>query len=274
MEKKLDARDCIRVVTSNDFLKVEGLCDLKLNSLKLLYLTISQCQMNDDRFYTCKFSTAELSKLWGVSRQRVHQIYDEVKPDLHDFSTNIYKSNASGETKIYLIHMISMITTVLDKKSNMSSIEIEIDHNAEDLFLKLDKNFSKPLLCDFNKMKSVDSVLIWHLIQIKTRSKKPVNKKIELELSDIELRKITGNLEKYSNNYEFKRRVLDKAIKDIEKCCFVKINCKSVKSGRYIIGYKLILTNKYAIPEDKLSNKSKKAIERAKKINKEKKVIF
>lgn len=268
MEKKLDARDCIRVVTSNDFLKVEGLCDLKLNSLKLLYLTISQCKINDDRFYTCKFSTAELSKLWGVSRQRVHQIYDEVKPDLHDFSTNIYKSNASGETKIYLIHMISMITTVLDKKANMSSIEIEIDHNAEDLFLKLDKNFSKPLLCDFNKMKSVNSILIWHLIQIKTRSKKPVNKKLQVELSDIELRKLTGTLEKYPRNYDFKKSVIDRAIKDIQKCCFTKVEYKSIKSGKYVTGYKFILTSIFDIPEEKLSTNAKKAIARAKIINK------
>lgn len=272
--REVDTRDCIRVVTSNDFLKIEGLCNLKLNSLKLLYLAIAQVQMNDDKFYTCKISTPELAKLWGVSRQRVHKCYDEIITELHNFSTTLRKFNASGDSREYLVHIISMIIKDLDKKKNLTSLEIEIDHNANDLFLKLENNFSQPLLCDFNKMKSVNSILIWHLIQIKTKSKKPVNKKIELELSDIELRKITGKLEKYSNNYEFKRRVLDKAIKDIEKCCFVKINCKSIKSGRYIIGYKLILTNAYAISKDKLSNKSKKAIERAKKINKSKKVTL
>ena len=220
--REVDTRDCIRVVTSNDFLKIEGLCKLKLNSLKLLYLVIAQVQMNDEKFYTCKISTPELAKLWGVSRQRVHKCYDEIIKELHDFSATLRKFNASGDSREYLVHIISMIIKDLDKKKNLTSLEIEIDHNANDLFLKLENNFSQPLLCDFNKMKSVNSILIWHLIQIKTKSKKPVNKKIELELSDIELRKITGKLEKYSNNYEFKRRVLDKAIKDIEKCCFVK----------------------------------------------------
>lgn len=272
--REVDTRDCIRVVTSNDFLKIQGLCNLKLNSLKLLYLAIAQVQMNDDKFYTCKISTPELAKLWGVSRQRVHKCYDEIITELHNFSTTLRKFNASGDSREYLVHIISMIIKDLDKKKNLTSLEIEIDHNANDLFLKLENNFSQPLLCDFNKMKSVNSILIWHLIQIKTKSKKPVNKKIELELSDIELRKITGNLEQYPSNYDFKRRVLDKAIKDIEKYCFVKINCKSVKNGRYIIGYKLILTNTYAISKDKLSNKSKKAIERAKKINKSKKVTL
>ena len=164
--------------------------------------------------------------------------------------------------------MISMITTVLDEKINVSSIEIEIDHNAADFFLQLDKNFSKPLLCDFNKMKSVNSILIWHLIQIKTRSKKPVNKKLQVELSDIELRKITGNLEQYPRNYDFKKFVIDKAIKDIQKCCFTKIECKSIKSGKYITGYKFTLSNAFTIPEEKLSTRAKKAIARAKEINK------
>lgn len=272
--RKVDTRDCIRVVTSNEFLKIQGLCNLKLNSLKLLYLAIAQVQMNDDKFYTCKISTPELAKLWGISRQRVHKCYDEIIKELHDFSTTLRKFNASGDSREYLVHIISMIIKDLDKKKNLTSLEIEIDHNANDLFLKLENNFSQPLLCDFNKMRSVDSILIWHLIQIKTKSKKPVRKKIEVELSDIELRKITGNLEQYPRNYDFKKRVLDKAIKDIEKCCFVKSDCKPIKNGKYTIGYKLILTNTYDIPKNKLSNKAKKAIERAEKINKAKKVTF
>lgn len=272
--RKVDTRDCIRVVTSNDFLKIEGLCNLKLNSLKLLYLAIAQVKMNDDKFYTCKISTPELAKLWGVSRQRVHKCYDEIITELHNFSTTLRKFNASGDSREYLVHIISMIIKDLDKKKNLTSLEIEIDHNANDLFLKLENNFSQPLLCDFNKMKSVDSILIWHLIQIKTKSKKPVGKKIEVELSDIELRKITGNLEQYPRNYDFKKFVVNKALKEIEKCCFVKSDCKSIKNGKYTIGYKIILTNKYAIQKNKLSSKSKKAIERAEKINKSKKVIF
>ena len=272
--REVDTRDCIRVVTSNDFLKIQGLCNLKLNSLKLLYLVIAQVKQNDEKFYTCKISTSELANLWGVSRQRVHKCYDEIIKELHGFSTTLRKYKASGDSKEYLVHLISMIIKDLDKKKNLTSLEIEIDHNANDLFLKLDKNFSQPLLCDFNKMKSVNSILIWHLIQIKIGSKKPVNKRIELELSDMELRKITGTLEKYPRNYDFKKFVVNKALKEIEKCCFVKSDCKSIKNGKYIIGYKLILTNTFAIPENKLSNKSKKSIERAKKINNEKKVIF
>lgn len=76
--RKLDTRDCIRVVTSNEFLKIEGLCNLKLNSLKLLYLTISQVHMNDDKFYTCKITTSDLAKLWGISRQAVNKCYDDI----------------------------------------------------------------------------------------------------------------------------------------------------------------------------------------------------
>jgi hypothetical protein len=40
--KEADTRDCIRVVTSNDFLKIKGLSDLSLNALKLMYLAIAQ----------------------------------------------------------------------------------------------------------------------------------------------------------------------------------------------------------------------------------------
>jgi plasmid replication initiation protein len=269
-ERIADTRECVRVVTSNDFLEIEGLCNLKLNSLKLLYFVISQCKKDDDKFYTCRITSKELSQLWGISKQRLHQEYDEIKLDLHNFSTKISKYNELGEEREYLLHIISMITTFLDSNKKMTTVEIEIDHNADKFFLHLDGNFSKPLLCDFNKMKSVNSILIWHLIQIKTFSKKPVNKQIKVKLSDIELRKLTGNLEKYSISHEFRRRVIDKAIKDIKKCCNVTISYKSIKNGKYIVGYEFILKNPYYIPEEKLSLRAKEAIKRADKINNDK----
>lgn len=269
-ERIADTRECIRVVTSNDFLKIKGLCNLKLNSLKLLYFTISQCQKNDDKFYTCRVTIKELAQLWGISRQRIHKEYDEIKRDLHNFSTTISKYNAAGEEREYLLHIISMITTFLDSSKKMTTVEIEIDHNADKYFLHLDGHFSKPLLCDFNKMKSVNSILIWHLIQIKTFSKKPVNKEIKVKLTDLELRKLTGNLEKYSTSYEFKRRVIDKALKDIKKCCNVTISCVSIKTGRHTVGYEFMLKNPYFIPEKELSLRAKEAIKRADKIKNDK----
>jgi plasmid replication initiation protein len=235
-----------------------------------LYFVISQCKKDDDKFYTCRITSKELSQLWGISKQRLHQEYDEIKLDLHNFSTKISKYNELGEEREYLLHIISMITTFLDSNKKMTTVEIEIDHNADKFFLHLDGNFSKPLLCDFNKMKSVNSILIWHLIQIKTFSKKPVNKQIKVKLSDIELRKLTGNLEKYSISHEFRRRVIDKAIKDIKKCCNVTISYKSIKNGKYIVGYEFILKNPYYIPEEKLSLRAKEAIKRADKINNDK----
>lgn len=266
-ERIADTRECIRVVTSNDFLEIKGLCNLKLNSLKLLYFAISQCKKNDDKFYTCRITSKELSKLWGISRQRLHQEYDEIKLDLHNFSTTISKYNAAGEEREYLLHIISMITTFLDSNKKLTTVELEIDHNADKYFLHLDGHFSKPLLCDFNKMKSVNSILIWHLIQIKTFSKKPVNKKIKVKLTDLELRKLTGNLEKYSKSYEFKRRVIDKAIKDINKCCNVTVSCNSIKTGKHTVGYEFILKNPYYILEENLSLRAKEALKRADKIN-------
>ena len=266
--KKLDTRDYIRVVTSNEFLKIEGLCNLKLNSLKLLYLTISQVHINDDKFYTCKITTSELAKLWGISRQAVNKCYDDIIKELHNFSATLKKYNDYGEEKEYIVHLISMIVKSLDKKKNLTTIELELDHNANDLFLNLDKNFSRPLLFDFNKMRSVNSILLWHLIQVKaaSRSKKPVGyQKINAIVTVDEIRKITGTINKHKLMSDLRKRVIDQAIKEIYKNCNVKIEYTPIKEGKNIIAFNFKMGNKYAIPKDKLSERGKEMLYRAEK---------
>lgn len=264
--RKLDTRDCIRVVTSNEFLKIEGLCNLKLNSLKLLYLTISQVHMNDDKFYTCKITTSDLAKLWGISRQAVNKCYDDIIKELHNFSATLKKYNDYGEEKEYIVHLISMIVKSFDKKKNLTTIELELDHNANDLFLNLDKNFSRPLLFDFNKMKSVNSILLWHLIQVKaaSRSKKPIKyEKINALITVDEIRELTGTVNKYPMIKDLRKYLINKALKDIEKNSNVKITCSPVKKMTKIIAFDFEMTNKYAIPNNELSKKGKEMLERA-----------
>ena len=43
--KKIDTRDSIKTVTSNDFITAKGLEKLSLKARKMLYIAISQCKM-------------------------------------------------------------------------------------------------------------------------------------------------------------------------------------------------------------------------------------
>jgi plasmid replication initiation protein len=146
----------------------------------------------------------------------------------------------------------------------------KINNESNFLFLKLQENYSQPLLIDFSQMKTVNSILLWHLIQIKAKNKsrKPTGlKKIKSKVTVEEIRKVTGTLEKYPKIQDLRRYLVDAAIKDIEKNCGIKIDYNLVKQGRKVVGFEFIMTNKYAISREKLSPKGEKMLKRAESFN-------
>lgn len=265
--KEADTRDCIRVVTSNEFLKIEGLNELSLKAIKLLYIVIAQCEKDDKDFYQIAIKPTELQKLWGIKKQSVYRDLKKVSKELVKLFVSIENDE---DEEFEHIPLFAKSTYKKDPISKERHYIGKINNESNFLFLKLHENYSQPLLIDFNKMKSVNSILLWHLIQIKAknRSKKPTGyKKIKSNVTVDEIRNVTGTLEKYPKIKDFRKNLVDAAIKDIEKNCDIKIDYTSVKQGRKIVGFEFIMTNRYAIPKEKLSPKGKEMLKRAESFN-------
>lgn len=268
-ERIADTRECIRVVTSNDFLKIEGLNKLSLKAIKLLYIVIAQCEMNDEDFYQITIKPTELQKLWGIKKQSVYRDLKKVSKELVKLFVSIENDEDEEFEHIPLFAKSSYKKDPISKERYYIG---KINNESNFLFLKLHENYSQPLLIDFNQMKSVNSILLWHLIQIKAKNKsrKPAGlKKIKSNVTVDEIRTVTGTLEKYPKIKDFRKNLVDVAIKDIEKNCGIKIDYTSVKQGRKIVGFEFIMTNKYAISREKLSPKGKKMLKRAETFNNE-----
>lgn len=119
------------------------------------------------------------------------------------------------------------------------SIRFEISKQMTDFLLNLTGNFSQPLLYDFLKMRSPYSMAIWHLMQMKMKSKKlGVTATTSFDISLAELRKVTGCIDKLKQVGEFKKRVLDKALREIFDCAGVKITYQNIKVGRTVEGFR------------------------------------
>ena len=72
MERELDTRDSVRVVTANNFLKASNLENISLKARKLLYLAIAQCRQDDKEFYTYKVTATEFADLMGIQVSHVY----------------------------------------------------------------------------------------------------------------------------------------------------------------------------------------------------------
>jgi plasmid replication initiation protein len=63
---------------------------------------------------------------------------------------------------------------------------------------------------------------------------------------------------------EFKKRCFDKALREIDENCGVKITYKNIKKGRVIVGFHCFAVSTYHIDENKIPQLTKEKVRRRK----------
>lgn len=234
--KKTDTRDNVRVVTSNYFITTDGLSDLSIKARKLLLLAIAQCKMCDNEFYCYQISIKDFAEFIGVDTTGLYRTIDKITDELV-----VTKVTIKFEKRVEKYPLF--VRCAYEKNKY---IEFLLNPYLADTLLSLKQDFSKPLLKDFMQMKSLYSLQIWHLMQREMKSKKPnLTSTIEFDLTLDELRKVTGTQNKavYNAIGNFKNKVLDKALREIEENCCVKISYENIKQGRTIVGFHFTAIN-------------------------------
>lgn len=228
--KKIDKRESLTVVTDNGLIDAQDLPKLSLNARKLFYVAVSQCRKNDKEFYEYETTPAELADMWGVSRQEVYQVAEKICKELMQIVITI----RTGKKAFRMRHLFEKCNYDDD-----AVLTFKLHTEMTDLLLGLKKDFSKPLVWDFMKMRSPYSMALWHCFQKEMKSFKPImTQRIEFDISLKELRAVTGCENKFKSISEFKRFVLDKALKEIKRNCWVNITYDNIKRGRTVTGFR------------------------------------
>ncbi len=227
--KKVDTRDSLRVVTSNDLIDASDLIQLSGNARKMFYLAVSQCRKDDKEFYEYEVTPMELANIWGVSVQEIYQIAEPMTKELMKVVLTIYEGKKAFKHR-----------HVFDKCDyDEKKIKFRLHTDMTDHLLGLKSNFSKPFVWEFMKMRSPFSMAIWHLMQKEMKSYMPMAQQVlEYDLTLNELRKVTGCEDKFAGLSEFKRFVLDKALEEIREKCLVRITYTNIKVGRTVTGFR------------------------------------
>ena len=230
--KKIDKRDSLRVVTDNSIIDAGDLPKLSLDARKLFYVAVSQCRQNDNEFYQYETTPAELAEMWGVSRQAVYKIAKQTCKEL----MGIVITLPNGAKGFKMRHLFEKCDY-----DNDAVLTFKLHYEMTNLLLGLKKDFSKPLVWDFMKMRSPYSMALWHYFQKEMHSFKPMmSSPIMFDASLEELRKVTGCENKLKQLSQFKERVLDKALVEIKKNCWVKITYENIKRGRTVVGFRFL----------------------------------
>lgn len=229
MEKKADTRSAIKVVTTNDFIMAHGLESISLNSRKLLYLAIAQCRKTDKEFFEYKITIKDFADLIGIKDTNLYQNAGKITRGL--LSVTLECGDGKDYDQYTLFSKCSY-------RRGAGIIVFKLNPDMTDFLLNVKKDFTQPLLADFVRMKSPYSMAIWHLMQREMHSTKPgIVDELEFELTVDELRAVTGTQKKFKQIGQFKEKVLDKALREIDDNCGIVIGYKNLKKGRTITGF-------------------------------------
>lgn len=259
--KKLDKREELRVVTENNLIKAEDLPKLSLNARKLFYIAISQCKKNDTEFYEYETTPTELAEMWGVDNSNVYREADKITTEL----MKIVITLPNGERGFKKRHLFEKCDYDDD-----AVLTFKLHSEMTDLLLGIKRDFSKPLVWDFMKMRSPYSMAIWHFFQKEMKSFKPMmNSPIEFEVTLAELRRVTGCENKLKQIGQFKERVLDKALIEIKRNCWTDITYTNVKRGRTVTGFRFTAKSIFDVDVENMPYRMQKKMRKADLVRRE-----
>lgn len=244
--RKLNLNDNVRVNTSVDFIFFFGpFSSMTVKERKIFYIAAAQCKKNDRNFFYYETTALELSNYLGVDVKSMYNTLDKITDSL---ASKILRDDIRDvKNQKFLKRGYKVFETCIYDNGRVG---FELSKDIEPFILNL-KNSSKPLLLDFSRMKSSYSITIWHYLQFLCKSRKPdIPEKFEIKISLKTLRAITGTQDKYELIYDFKKRVLDVAIKDIINCCGVFARYEEIKSGRNINGFLISIQNKESVTRE------------------------
>lgn len=254
---KVDTRKSVKIVTSNSFITAGGLEKLSLKARKMLYIAISQCKKNDENFYIYEISIKEFAKLMNITPEAVYSEADNITNELMSAFLCVIPEGEKHFTKYSLFSMCEY--------KHDGLLRFKLNSDMTTFLLELKGNFSQPLLDDFMKMNSSYSMAIWHLMQREMHSHKPnLLNTIQFDLSLEELREVTETKTKLKQVGHFKEKVFDKALREIEENCGVKITYENIKKGRSIIGFRCVAVSIFHIDERKIPQDFKDRVKRRK----------
>lgn len=193
---------------------------LSLQEQKIILYTISKIKKTDDVFEEYEFDLKNFCRVCGIEEHG--QNYQNLKESIENLSNKSFWIQ-QGNEKI-LCHWVNKAWI----NEQETTIRIRLDDTLKPYLLQLKSNFTIYELENVLCMKSKYSVRLYEIL------KSYLNLK-EYEIDIKELKELLGIEKKqYSVYKDFRVRVIDKAIEEINRYTDININYKAIRKNRKI----------------------------------------
>lgn len=238
MEREPDYNRNNKLVASNRYIRAIHPERMNLNAMKLFRLAITQCRLNDDRFYEYRFNVNELAAVLHVDEKDMYRDIRNMCLYLMQMVLKVGSENPIEDWEFWHIFEKAKY----EKKTR--TVTILLHKDMTELFLQLKTNFTRIPIANILSMKSKYAIRIYELLCERMMSHYPYgDESAEITLSLDELRQATGTDKKktYALVSNFKNVVLYPALREIENVANWTIITADIKCGRIISGFKFTI---------------------------------
>lgn len=232
----IDARNY--VVQANNL--IGGKQALKLNSAKLIRSAIMQVVREDEELKPYIITIKDLSELLGVPASNIYRDVDEITDDI--IKNPVYiREERNGKTIDFI--KIPWVTRC-EYKSDVG-IALKLNEELKPFLINLKEHYTQYTLQEVLAMKSVYGIRIFEMLQSKIMSRVLPKDGIVVILSVQEIRECCDCEDKYPAFGNFRDKVIDKAVKEINRVTMFKVVYSYIKKARSVVEIKFDINMRY-----------------------------
>lgn len=212
------------VVQANEL--ISGKQNLKLNSAKIMRSLIMQIRPEDDELKSYVIRITALSKLLDIGAENLYRNIDSITDDIIKNHVAV-KDQAQGK-----FIKIPWVTACAYEKG--IGLAVKMNPLLKPFLLNLKEHYTQYQLENILAMKSVYAIRIYELIQKEQIMKFVPDAGAHIVLTIKEIREACDCECKYEKISQFKAKVIDVAVKEIQRTTMYKITYDCLKNGRSI----------------------------------------
>ncbi|MBF0231925.1 MAG: replication initiation protein, partial [Desulfamplus sp.] len=204
---------------------IEAKYKLSLSEQKIVLNYISKIKPGDDDFQEYSFTVDEIRDALGLSK-KTKSLYE----DLYQLSEQIFSKplGMKDEKGFVFFNWFSKI------RFDGSTLTLRSDPDLKPYLLQLKSHFTKYQLKNVIRLKSIYAIRIYELMK---QYEKIGCRKFNLE----ELKELLGIKGKYEQFFNFRKRVLEPAERELNEFTDLCISYGHIKTGKKVTGIEFII---------------------------------
>ncbi len=238
VEKNIHRKE-ITLDTSNDVAMANRMIlhtasNLTLNEMKLLRFIIMQTKKDDKELYEFQVSIKDLAKTLGVKPK---DFYKKAKTMTRHIMQEILEIEDPENEKLIQFHWVD------ECEYEKGIVTIKIADRLKPFLTGLRGHFTRYELDEIIKLNSGYAIRIYEIIRsfMNDNDLPYADKQTEISISMDVLRKSTNTENKFKLNTDFRKKVIDVAVREINRCSKYHVVATPYTSGKKIVGFEFLI---------------------------------